>query len=194
MNFYLSALPGFMEYQATYTQFRILKCVVRLNTDYYVGDELQTQAHYLVAPSRPFVNGTLVGSSNANSALKVVGVPRSEDELRQTRWQKIIYPKTTTTSLRLAFYPYTVTAAPGPVLPAPAGSSYNYYIRVHEGRRWMPFQWASPNDYSGSPNDQLRFFGPYVAIHKPDGNHLDLSKAIAANCTLEVWVQFRGQK
>ena len=95
-------LPGFPDYQLTYSQFRILKCKLQLS----LGSEGGEVDNFLVAPSRPFARN--MGPSNLGDNRSEVFVPVAEETaLRQTRWQKVIYPNKITRKLSIGFKPYT---------------------------------------------------------------------------------------
>ena len=96
------SLPGFSDYQATYSHFRIIKA--RLYVSRTVGDNDGALYNYLVVGSRPFA-ATSAGTQ-ANSATLVP--PQEEKALRQTKWQKVHYPNTTTQRVSIGFYPYTM--------------------------------------------------------------------------------------
>lgn len=184
-SFSPAALPGFSDYQSTYTHFRISKAnlYISRNVD---GSEDPTKDNYLVVGSRPFaaVNKSITDTSADNAY-----VPRqTEEALRQVRWQTVKYPSTTSQRLRIGFHPYTMVGTFGPGTPG-------VYQRIWEARRWMPFVWAytGPPEKPDGPNVQnfIEFFGPYMVVNTGIS---DPTVAFTGTCTLEVYVQFKGQR
>lgn len=182
------ALNGFNDYYSTYSHFRILKTRLYIPRDVTV-DPGATSAgavsavtdldnNYLVVGSRPYAATTVPNAQAEYNPLLYVPVQPTET-LRQSKWQKVIYPNSTRTKITVGFYPYTMIATFGPMWRnTHTGTQYQ---RIWEARRWMPFTWAT----SGS--SQLPFFGPYI-VANGDG------KRMTVNLTLEVWLQFKGQK
>ena len=72
--------------------------------------------------------------------------PAEESALRQTRWQKIIYPNKITRKLSIGFKPYTLVACQGP-----SSVQNAQWARVWECSRWMPFNWANTSEYDLNP-------------------------------------------
>ena len=58
-----------------------------------------------------------MGPSNLGDNRSEVFVPVAEEEsaLRQTRWQKVIYPNKITRKLSIGFKPYTLSGHPGSI-------------------------------------------------------------------------------
>ena len=180
------SLPGFSDYQATYSHFRIIKA--RLYVSRTVGDNDGALYNYLVVGSRPFA-ATSAGTQ-ANSATLVP--PQEEKALRQTKWQKVHYPNTTTQRVSIGFYPYTMIGTFGP--PGVSSNNTNWY-RIWEAKRWMPFKWALKTGSETNPTFQgVTFFGPYMVVDTNKGNIPGATGNVVAQCTLQVHVQFKGQR
>lgn len=178
-------LPGFADYQLTYSQFRLLKCRLQLSLD---SQGTAVPDNYLVAPSRPFARnmGPMGLGQNATDNY----VPLAEEPaLRQTRWQKVIYPNKVTRRLAIGFKPYTLVATQGPTATPNA-----QWSRVWEGSRWMPFSWANTSEYDLNPSGvsgALYMYGPYLVANTPGGTD-PASDRVSG--TLTVYLQFRGQR
>lgn len=184
------ALNGFIDYYATYSHFRILKVKLHIPRDVGVepgatasGSNSDTDTNYLVVGSRPYAATTLPNPQGEYNPLRYVPIQTTE-ALRQSRWQKVIYPNATRTKITIGFYPYTMIATFGPMWSnLESGAQYQ---RIWESRRWMPFTWAT----GGS--SQLPFFGPYI-VHTPNFPQ-DAMYSTGVTLTMEVWLQFKGQK
>ena len=116
--------------------------------------------------------------------------PAEETALRQTRWQKVIYPNKITRKLTIGFKPYTLVATLGP-----SGMRNTQWARVWECNRWMPFNWANTSQYDLNPNGQtgaLFMYGPYLVPNTPAGGDASVNTVIRG--TLTVYLQFRGQR
>ena len=178
-------LPGFPDYQLTYSQFRILKCKLQLS----LASEGGEVDNYLVAPSRPFARN--MGPSALGDAEPTSFVPLADETaLRQTRWQKVIYPNKITRKLSIGFKPYTLVATLGP-----SDFRNTQWSRVWECNRWMPFNWANTSQYDLNPNGQsgaLYMYGPYLVPNTPTGGDASVNTVIRG--TLTVYLQFRGQR
>ncbi|UPW40755.1 capsid protein [Sigmofec virus UA08Rod_20100] len=176
------SMPGFSDYQATYTHFRILKA--KLFVSRTIGDNDGSLYNYLVVPSRAFAATSM---STATVALSLVP-PQREDALRQTKWQKIHYPNTTTQRVSAGFYPYTMIGTQG---PAAIGTTTRWF-RIWEAKKWMPFKWALNTGTGGSDQYQaIAFYGPYMVV---DTNKGELTDIATVQCTLQIHVQFKGQR
>lgn len=177
-------MPGFRDYQSAYTHFRILYARLTISTyDPRYGDKTET-LNYLVAGSRPFAasNAPVNESTGANNYVP----PQLEQDLRQTKWQKVHYPSKVANKIVTSFHPYTMVATHGPVTNT---SSTTVYQRIWEGRTWMPMTWTQ--------NSPLIFYGPYVAVSAMQGTDPDpgdSSTSYPGYGTLEVHYQFKGQK
>lgn len=180
-------LPGFSEYQLTYSQFRILKCrlQVAVNTDKSkIGS-----GSYLIVPSRPFARNmgpTAIGDTTSSNFVPYV----QEAALRQTRWQKVIYPSKVTSKISFGFKPYTLVASQGPTSVTSA-----QWPRVWECSRWMPFNWANTHqndaNASGGATGALYMYGPYALTNLPTGADNNEPTLFG---TMSVYLQFRGQR
>ena len=176
------SLPGFSDYQTTYSHFRILKA--KLFVSRSIGSTDGALYNYLVVGSRPFA-ATAGPLENLTTAAEAYVPPQLENDLRQTKWQRVHYPSTTTQRVTAGFYPYTLVGTFG---PAGVGNSAAYQ-RIWEGRKWMPFNWAF--DETNSPRG-IMFYGPYMVVDTATGE-LPVQRP-AVQCTLQVHVQFKGQR
>ena len=185
-------VPGFTDYQTTYSHFRILKAKLYISRR-ALGVEGTTN-NYLIVGSRPFAAVTLPGSAATNPYLYVP--PQREADLRQTKWQKICYPSTVRNVVTASFHPYTITESYGPIVN---GSGGNLWPRIYEGRKWMPFSWVTAGRQVGQqtiPASGISFYGPYMVIDTSGG---ELPKPgdnaqVGVECTLRITVQFKGQR
>lgn len=178
-------LPGFPDYQLTYSQFRVLKCRLQLSID---SQGTAVPDNYLVAPSRPFARNMGPTGLGDNQTEKFVP-PAEESALRQTRWQKIIYPNKITRKLSIGFKPYTLVACQGP-----SSVQNAQWSRVWECNRWMPFNWANTSEYDLNPNGvtgALYMYGPYLVANTPGGTDVASDRVSG---TLTAYLQFRGQR
>ena len=184
-----ASVPGFMDYKATYTHFRILKAKLYLSRALNGGTG--STYNYLVVGSRPFAAVQTV-SSPAPDPFTFVPA-QLESDLRQTKWQKVRYPSTTSNVVAVGFYPYAMIQTYGPVS---GGSNGNIWQRIWEAKRWMPFAWARGRQ--GFATDAgIAFYGPYVVVDSSTGEVPDpvLGKdENVVQCTLRLTVQFRGQR
>ena len=177
-------MPGFRDYQSAYTHFRILYARLTISTFDPQGSTSNETLNYLVAGSRPFAasNAPVNESTAANNYVP----PQLEQDLRQTKWQKVHYPSKVANKIVTSFHPYTMVATHGPVTNT---SSTTVYQRIWEGRTWMPITWTL--------NSPLIFYGPYVVASTMQGKDPDPSSSstsFPAYGNLEVLCQFRGQK
>ena len=178
------SLPGFSDYQATYSHFRILKA--KLYVSRTIGDNDGSLYNYLVVGSRPFA-ATSIGATASSSSL----VPsQNENDLRQTKWQRIHYPNTTTQRVSAGFYPYTMIGTQG---PAAFGSETQWY-RIWEAKKWMPFKWALQTRPQTTSYQALTFYGPYMVVDTNKGELGAAPGAATVQCTLQLHVQFKGQR
>ena len=182
--FYPGALNGFQDYATTYSHFRLLKGRLHINRD-VEGASNVVDTNYLVAGSRPFAASAPPISMSSGTLpedwAKYVP-PQTEAALRQSKWQKVIYPNSTRTQITVGFYPYTMVGTFGP----PHGDDGGYqWQRIWEGRRWMPFTWSAIG------SQRLLFFGPYIASFQNTGGTI---VATGFRITLELHCQFKGQK
>ena len=72
--------------------------------------------------------------------------PAEETALRQTRWQKVIYPNKITGNYRSAS-----SRIPSGYL-GPIQHPERPVGRVWECNRWMPFNWANTSEYDLNPS------------------------------------------
>lgn len=198
-TFNVMNIPGFSQYLTTYSKFRILKAVL------YVGRSIAGTTNsnsltnnYLVVGSRPFANTRISPRTNSPSPLDFVP-PKSEESLRQSRWQKVLYPKSYSTNIRVGFYPYTMISTGGPAWNWNASEAYRYQ-RVWESRKWMPLSWAGADGENSIANQAITFYGPYmvmdlqnVDINPSTAGELPATSTVASNVQLVVYCQFSGQ-
>ena len=111
-SFEPAGMPGFSEYQAVYSHFRIVKAKMYLTTQYrdYDGQGL---TNYIVVGSRPFAATAAPLEKYPVSETYFVPV-QAEESLRQAKYQRFHYPNSTTQCVAASFYPYTMVANPGP--------------------------------------------------------------------------------
>lgn len=173
-----AALPGFNDYIKTNTHFRLVKAVLRIGLPQDTTPATRTS--FLVVSSQAFA--VVSGAGPVKDGIVGLGY-KDLDELRQARWQRVIYPSTTRTSIRIGFKPYTLAGTFGPYVTGVATSNM-VYPRIWPARRWMPMSWAQ-----SSSTDAI-FYGPYFA--PVDGP--DFVPNVTVNCTLEVYFQVKGQR
>ena len=181
-----ATVPGFMDYQTTYSHFRILKC--KLYMARRIGNDTGANFNYLTVGSRPFAASQAPGTDNSGPSALVP--PQREEDLRQAKWQKIRNPSTIAQVVPIGFHPYTMIQTHG---PSTAGAANRPWQRIWEARRWMPFTWAQAPNATGAAGG-IAFYGPYVVV---DGYNGDIPTAYAGRpveCTLRLTVQFRGQR
>lgn len=178
-----ASLPGFSDYASVYSHFRITKAVLKVNLQ--DGKDL----HFLVAPSRPFATTIGPFNSSATQAASQLVPNQTENALRQTKWQRELYPSTTRTAVRVGFKPYIMTGSTGPTNGS--GAPVDYY-RIHEGRRFMPMSWAIP--VGGTSSQPAIFWGPYIAASTWENLDPGSSTTVTFHASLTVYCQFRGQK
>lgn len=171
-------LNGFNDYQSVYSQFRIKKCVIKINR----GPD--TNLVYLVAPSRGFAltaTPIAAGETTPPSHISLLP-PQDEVALRQTRYQKEIMPSTTAGKVRIGFHPFTLIGGYGPQLLG----NQQLYSRVWNLNRWTPMSWAQ-EDYP------IFCYGPYIVLNDALTN-ANPNPITPMNMILEVYCQFKGQK
>lgn len=178
-------IPGFNDYQTVYSQFRVIKASLEV-TKAAGTDSVGDAENALIVGSRPFTqnNSPIVFDKEMLEAESYVPA-QEEDALRQTRWQKVIYPSTITTKFHVGFKPYTMTAGFGPLLVT-SGTNPAVFQRTWEGAKWMPFTWAPTG------NNKLYFIGPYIIINNVTNQ--GPNAPYTRPCTLTLYVQFKGQK
>ena len=181
-----AAVPGFMDYQATYSHFRILKC--KLYMARTIGDNTGANFNYLIVGSRPFAAVQAPGDQSSGPSALVP--PQLETDLRQAKWQRIRNPSTISQVVPIGFHPYTMIQTNG---PSTLGLANRLWQRIWEAKRWMPFTWAQAPT-SGGGLGGIAFYGPYVVVDGYDGNISGIFSGKAVECTLRITVQFRGQR
>ena len=99
-----ATVPGFMDYRATYSHFRIVKCKLYMSRTFVgnIGTSGVT-CNYLTVGSRPFAAVQTPG--NQNSGPDALVPPQLESDLRQTKWQKVRNPPSTSWSCQSASIP-----------------------------------------------------------------------------------------
>lgn len=187
-SFGVSALQGFSQYAAVYSEFRILK--TRLYIHRTAGVENLPNS-YLVVSSQPFADSSSPQTLQTPSVPVGVIPPQVEDSLRQCRWQRLVYPSATRTVTKISFRPYTMRYGLGPVVSAEAATSGGpFWPKRYDARHWMPFTWAQ-NSLSATGRSALQFYGPYVWVNTPTGGD---PTSGTLRVTLECYCQFRGQR
>lgn len=197
-SFSPSSLPGFTDYAQTYSHFRILKARVYVSRNVTGLTTDGTTCNYLVVGSRPFASTArpIVTGTTSQNGLTTAFVPnQAETALRQTKWQKVLYPSTTSQRVKIGFHPYTMITTNGPVNQAVSGNNFSYQ-RIWEGRKWTPMTWVAPRSLIGTGIDtqnSIQYFGPYIVVQNAEIDN-EIGENITSNCTLEIQLQFRGQK
>lgn len=172
ISFEMANVSGFTDYGNVYSSFRVLRGEIVIPN---VHSPVQS---WVVASSQPFAE-TQTPIAIANVGTEASWVPsQSEGALRQTRWQRVLYPQSTTTGVRIGFKPYTLIAGYGPA------STTNVFQRVWRGYNWTPFTWAAFNT-------PLVYFGPYIV---GQSNPTDEEAIDTLDMSLTLWLQFKGQK
>lgn len=179
-SFNPAEIPGFSEYEAVYSKFRLLKATIDIGRTPTEGNTNFLPINFLIVGSRPFAETTSPVDLSSNVQRYVP--PQVEDALRQTRWQKVKYPNSITQRVRVGFKPYTMVTAYGP-----STATAQVYQRIYEARKWMPFTWAN------TQNKKVVYFGPYVVTNNVLQAEGTGSQA-AAVVTLTLYCQFSGQK
>lgn len=197
-------IPGFLDYAATYTHFRIVKCVLNLSRVPDYGQAVPSAmnpaplTHFLTVPSRAFATTSGAWESGQSPGVYDFVPAQAEDALRQTKWQREIRPSDIRPWIRVGFKPYTMIGGQGPANTT--GSIASTYFRIWEARRWMPMSWAHPVTGGDVKLGQSAFFfGPYIATSL-NFNDSDPTtgttgaRFLALNATVVLTLQFRGQK
>ena len=124
-----------------------------------------------------------MGPSNLGDNRSEVFVPVAEESaLRQTRWQKVIYPNKITRKLSIGFKPYTLVATLGP-----SSMRNAQWARTWECNRWMPFNWANTSQYDLNPDGTtaaLYMYGPYLVPNSPTGSDASVNGKIYGTLTV----------
>lgn len=175
-----TAVPGFGDYAAVFSSFRILKA--RLNITSPIGYDGNNMFNFLVVPSRNFAQVTTPVPSGGALPQNFVP-PQAENALRQTRYQYQVYPSSVKRHVSVSFKPYTMVSTGGPT----AATVDTAFQRIWEGRKWTPFGWLS-----GNQNDRIIYFGPYIVLSNTEG--APAVGAVSLHGVLTLYCQFRGQK
>lgn len=192
-------IPGFLDYLNTYTHFRLLKCYLHVGRNYTQGSSHYTVTtnNYVFVGSRPFaaIQRPITNPPTPSQAISSAMVPpQQETALRQTRWQKLKYPSSTSTKVTMGFYPYTLVTTGGPATNTANTFSYQ---RIWEAKRWMPTAWLGgmPQDTSNTGTG-ITFFGPYMIMDLASGvpSGEILNDRASAIVQLVVYCQFKGQR
>ncbi|UPW40757.1 capsid protein [Sigmofec virus UA08Rod_19468] len=185
-NFNPVSIPGFSEYLTTYTQFRIKIARLRVSTISTTSAGLPSGAgvqgfNYLAVPSKPFAQGhPPIPQSSAQTPSAYLST-LLETDLRQSRFQRVLYPSAVTNQLKLSFVPYTFTSTFGPS----SNTTSLVWQRPWSAKKWMPVTWVN------SATAGLQFYGPYIARSSPSGDSSVASWQ--SGVTLELYLQFKGQ-
>ena len=169
-----ATVPGFMDYQATYSHFRILKC--KLYMARTIGGNTGANFNYLTVGSRPFA---AIQAPKLSAGPNILVPPQLEADLRQAKWQKIRNPSTIAQVVPIGFHPYTIIQTNG---PATIGTPNLPWQRIWEAKRWMPFAWAQiPDQRPGIGG--IAFYGPYVVVDGYDGDIPGAFSGKSVECT-----------
>lgn len=209
-----SMLPGFIDYSATYSQFRIVKasCKVHLavDDDEAVGASLANQPYtYLRVSSRSFLESSAYTAFTASAEAIPGGDPYpagnfiasqryTVSDLRQSRWQKQYYPSDIKNAISFKFRPYTLEWQGRPIggltsVENPAPIMGMMIPKYRSARQWMPFSFLGFKTNPTSTDD-VTFLGPYFTRLLSTGNDAQSLSNFHPAVTLTVWFQFRGQK
>lgn len=175
LRFVLNEVPGFTDYLGVFSEYRIIRGELYIPTP-QSSTGVSSMSNYLIVSSQPFA---LTAAPVSDNPTENEWVPNQvETSLRQARWQRIVYPDTTTTGVRVGFRPYTMVATDGPI------NSTVQYQRIWHGYNWTPFTWATESN-------PITYFGPYVL---GQGTVLDDQGTWNPHPTVVLYCQFRGQK
>lgn len=201
LNFVPTQLPGFLEWQATMSEFRILKAHVKVNVDPNAGQpqtaaQRNQQYTFLRVPSRQFVaTRAILGSADngvQNQPQDNILTGVTVDQVRQSKWTKQVYPKDDTNIIQFGFYPYTLQWSGKPYNGAfQAAANQTQYLEYRSGRRWMSMSFLGPTEQK---EDDVSFFGPYVLRLLSSDSDAQALSTWSTACLLTVWCQFRGQR
>lgn len=202
-SFSPSNFPGFTDYFSTNNEFRLLKCTMKVHVganSSTTGGLADNPYTYLRVSSRPFTTqGALVPSANGLQNLPLNTISRISDvkTLRQSRWQKQVYPSDTRNVLKYSFYPYTLRWTGRPVNSysalSPEQASISY-LEYSSGRRWMPFSFLGPDPTQTALADDVVFYGPYLVRLQAGQADTQGLAAFSAACEITLYAQFRGQR
>ena len=179
-TFTCANVPGFTDYVAVYSQFRIKKCVLKINRG------PNTNLAYLVVPSRNYsLNSALIQDGATQNAWIRLVPPKTEEVLRQSRYQKEIMPSTTSGKVRVGFHPYTLIGGAGPSVTT---ADYEYF-RIWNLNKWTPISWAGA---VGGAGVAVQMYGPYIVLNDALTNQNPPTDT-GLNTVLEMYCQFKGQ-
>lgn len=207
---------GFLEYAPVYSEFRIMKASLDI-TDlgvYTVTDpDTENEAVKFIpvngqvftyTSSQPFTNNAAIVMPTP----QITSMPvrdfcaRIQTDLLQSRWSRLRKTRTTTSGVRVSFYPYQLSwKAHG--LAGPQGQTQGYVEQL-SGRRWMPMSFFGQNPQD-NPVDDVLFIGPYLPSvqttiltrgsgGQPPKEQTGNIPISAIRARLTVYLQFRGQK
>lgn len=195
-------LPGFLEWQNTMSEFRILKAKLKvaINPGATTGGGPADQTStFLRCPSRPYVCSKAIALPQSGDGVGVYNLALDTilqatlNEARQSKFTKQIYPSDDRNVLSFGFYPYTLQWS-GKVYNSAAGNvsaANTQYLEYRSARRWMSMSFLGATN---ATTDDVAFYGPYLfrlASNLPDTQTL---AAWAPVCLMTVYCQFRGQK
>lgn len=185
LSFSPQQMPGFSDYQAVYSKFRIIMAKVEIATALSNGGIDAQPLNYLIVGSRPFAE-TNVPVPNPELQTPLYYVPaKVENDLRQARWQKVRYPSAITRKVTAKFKPYTMIATYGPS----SSSGQVAWQRPWEGTKWTPFTWASSDT-----STVLLYYGPYCVVSTNTVGDETITPVTDVKVTLTCWFKFSGQK
>lgn len=199
--FYFSPtqLSGFLDYQTTYSEFRLLKAQIALPVDPSVQTD-PSVVSIMRVPSRAFVEPLTAASGGTAIGNRAIIPAQTSSALQQSRWAKLVSPSDTRNVIKFGFYPYTLRWSGRPVNTTTVGSSASInYTEYQSGKRWVSMSFLGP---SSSAENDVAFYGPFFMPYGQDGlpTHAPASDpspgttSWARNVQLTVWCQFRGQK
>lgn len=178
VQFGLNGIPGFSDYKSVYSKFRVIRGEVIIPT-LASSNTTSTVGNYLVVSSQPFAETVETAPDpTGNSGSWVPN--QEENALRQARWQRTVYPDSTTTGVRIGFQPYTMVATYGPQ----TSNVERTWQRIWRGYNWTPFTWVTATE-------GLLYYGPYILRSPTDDNQGALWQA---SLTVILYCQFAGQK
>lgn len=176
-----SDIPGFLDYNAVYSKFRIKKCVLMINRTE------TTSLNYLVVPSRAFAEHSVITGNTVGQPYNNVP-PQGEQALRQTKWQKEFFPSTVSGKVRVAWHPYTTVSSFG---PNTAQTASRLFQKVWNLNRWTPMAWVQTAS-TGTPTPFVTF-GPYIVPNDAETNDAPAAGAYPIKSVLTLYCQFAGQ-
>lgn len=194
IQFSPASIPGFWDYNATHSEFRLLKASIVIPVDPANATDPAVTSIRRVS-SRPFM--TTFAASAATFENRNFTPTFNTTSLQQSRFSKLYTPSDTRNSIRVSFYPYTMRWSGRPVGPtAQPGTSF---LEYQSGRRWVSMSFLSNTQ---SSQDDVQFFGPCLIPYGPDNQptHAPSSDPNPGVVTwtrrvqMTLYCQFRGQK